>query len=469
MNLINLLDYSNSIYNFNEEINSIERKNKKADTKPSTVLKMLTCGIFSKTKSINGIENAIYNSYNKRFKNIFYKGEFVPKTHAFRDCINDINNEDIKNIHYGVLKKLKENKFFDNHNYRGSRVMIVDGVETFETHKKIEGLHLREHKDGTIGYYYKALGVMYLTEDVDIMIDMVPFENYEISDDKEKNEKIKSEGEITVLKRILPKLKEYKIDITVLDCMFLNAPCINKAKELGIDVIVKLTDKRRDLYKDASNLFEKQKPKEQYEIVEIKETKEVKYSKASKKKDTTKTEKYIKTRKITKLKLNDKKEVENIKKTYPKKTVYKRTMEKVIKRVEVWSDEFEMKNYNYGKVRVLKVKEQTKKETKEMYIVTTLIKEELEFIVDLMHKRWDIEIRGFRKLKTRYNIDHLYVGTDNAIRLIIYLTMIIYNFIELYFNIHTRKYKHMMNYDNLLEEYKIEIANTKYIYKYFLV
>ena len=152
-------------------------------------------------------------------------------------------------------KSLKENKFFDNHTYRGSRVMIADGVETFETHKNIEGLHLRKHKNGEIGHYYKAMGLMYLTEDVDIMIDMVPFEKQDVKDDKEHSEKVKSEGEITVFKRIIPTLKEYKIDICVLDCMFLNAPCFNAAKAQNIDLIVKLTDIRRDVYKDASRLF----------------------------------------------------------------------------------------------------------------------------------------------------------------------------------------------------------------------
>lgn len=132
-----------------------------------------------------------------------------------------------------------------------------------------------------------------------------------------------------------------------------------------------------------------------------------------------------------------------------------------------------MNNYECGLVKVIKVTEKIKEKgkivTKDMYIVTTLINEDLEFIIDLMHKRWDIELKGFRKLKSRYNINHLYIGTDNAIRLILYLTMIIYNFVELYFNIHTKKYKRSINFDNLLEEYKIEISQNKEIYKYFLV
>lgn len=304
MNLINLLDYSNTIYDFSNEINSIKRKNEKAETKPSTVLKMLTCGILTKSKSINAIENSIFNSYNDRFKNIFSRNEFVPKTHAFRDCVDEIDYLDVRNIHLKILNKLKENKFFDNHTYRGSRVMIVDGVETFETHKNIEGLHIRNHKDGTMGNYFKALGIMYLTEDVDIMIDMVPFERQDVLDDKEHNQKIKLEGEITVFKRIIPTLKEYKTDLVVLDCMFMNAPCLNEIKKENMDAIIKLTDTRRDLYKDASKLFETQNIKEEYEIVEIIETKKVKYSKESKKKNTTKTEKYIQTRKVSDKKIN---------------------------------------------------------------------------------------------------------------------------------------------------------------------
>ena len=467
MNLTNLLDYSNSIYNFNKEINSIERKNKNADTEPSTAIKMLICGIFTKANSINAIENAIFNSYSNRFSNIFSGKEFIPRTHALRDCINDIDYKDVSKIHFNILNKLKENKFFDNHDYRGSRVMIADGVEAFETHKKIEGLHVRNHKNDTTGYYYKSLGLMYLTEDVDIMIDLVPFETSEVEDDKEHNDKVKSEGEITVLKRLLPTLKDYKIDITVLDCMFLNAPCFSTAKENNIDVIVKLTDTRRNLYKDASLLFKTTKPKLEYEVVEVIETTKTKYSKESKKKNTTKTDKYIITRAISDAKINEKIVTLDKETVHPKKIVSKKITYKVIKKVKVWSDNFEMTNY--GEVRVIKVEENSGNETKEMYIVTTLLDEDLEFIVDLMHKRWDIELKGFRKLKTRYNMDHLYIGTDNAIRLITYLIMIVYNLIELYFNIHTRKYRHSINYDNLLEEYKIEIAKTKNFYEYFLV
>lgn len=468
MNLTNLLDYSNSVYDFSKEINTIKRKNVKAVTKPSTALKILTMITFTKSPSINLFMKGVHESHTNRLKNIFSKNEFVPKTHALRDCVDDIDYKDIQKVHYNMIHKLKNNKFFVNHNYRGSNVMIVDGIEPFETHKNIEGLHYRKHKNDLDGYYYKALGLMYMTDEVDVMLDLMPFEKHEILTDTEHSEKVKSEGEITVFKKIIPKLKEYNIDICVGDAMFLNAPCLNALKNQKIDMIVRLKDKSRNIYKDASKLFENTNPCEEYEVVKVLESKKVKYSKESKKKDTFKSEEYTYTRPITSALLGEKKVTLDKVVQHPKKIIQEKKTEEVIKKVKVWSDEFELANYEYGNVRVIKSIEETKNKTDEIFLVTTLLQETLEFIIDLMHRRWDIELNGFRKLQTRYNLDHIFIGTDNSIRLISYMILIVYNLIELYFNVHTRKYKRSINFDNLLEDYKIEITTTK-IYKYFLI
>lgn len=300
------------------------------------------------------------------------------------------------------------------------------------------------------------------------MLDLVPFEKQELKEDKEHNEKVKSEGEITVLKRIIKNLKTYDINIAVMDCMFANVPCINEIKKNKMEVIVKLTDERRCIYKDAKGLFKKQKPIKEYEIVKRIEEKKIKYSKESKKKNEIKTETYEYTREKTKTELKNKITKKDKIVKHPKKEIHEIVKEEVIKKVKINSDIFELEGYEYGLVRVLKVeetfKEKGKEITKEMYIITTMLEEDLEFITDLMHRRWNIELKGFRKLKTRYNMNHLYIGTNNAIRLIHYLMLIIFNLIELYFNIRTRKYK-KINYDNLLEDYKFEMA-TKKIYKY---
>ena len=62
MNLINLLDYGNSIYNLGENINSLKRKNIQCDTEASTAIKMLMMGILSNRPSINRIQESIFHS-----------------------------------------------------------------------------------------------------------------------------------------------------------------------------------------------------------------------------------------------------------------------------------------------------------------------------------------------------------------------------------------------------------------------
>ena len=81
INLTNLLDYSNSLYDFSKKINNIKRKNVNAQTKPFTALKMLSVLTLTKTPSINLLMNGIHKSNTNRLKNVFSKNEFIPKTH----------------------------------------------------------------------------------------------------------------------------------------------------------------------------------------------------------------------------------------------------------------------------------------------------------------------------------------------------------------------------------------------------
>ena len=97
MNLTNLLDYSNSIYGLGEKINSVKRNNVSCPTKASTVLKMLISGIMSGCDSMNNMQNTLHK--DKVRKGLFSKKEFIPKTTATRDCVNDIDVDKIIEMH----------------------------------------------------------------------------------------------------------------------------------------------------------------------------------------------------------------------------------------------------------------------------------------------------------------------------------------------------------------------------------
>lgn len=80
MNLTNLLDYTNSIYNSFGEINTIKRHNVNAKTKSSTSLKMLFCGIVTGNDSVNDIQHMTIKDKVKKV--------YLLKVNIFLKCMD---------------------------------------------------------------------------------------------------------------------------------------------------------------------------------------------------------------------------------------------------------------------------------------------------------------------------------------------------------------------------------------------
>ena len=332
MKLKSLFNYGNSIYQLKEKFNRLKRKNKKAKIKASTAAKIMAIGILCQNRSINEIEETINDVGS--LKNIYTPKEKEAKTHGLREALKDTNYKQIKLINEGMLEKTKENKLFRKDTIDGLSVIAVDGVEEFDTKKKIKGLPERNHSDGTKSRYYKCLGVMYLGEKTQYMIELEELkakEAKEIEKELEKNkkknteEKIKAEGEITVLKRFLPELKKKigrDVDVIVSDVLFSNVPVLNAVKENGFEIVTRFKDERRDIYKDAEGMFRNRGADKEYEEVEIKTKVETNYSKRSHKRNKVKTTKEIITREITKGEIGIKKKIET--KTTKKKNSTKK-------------------------------------------------------------------------------------------------------------------------------------------------
>lgn len=387
-----------------------------------------------------------------------------------------------------MINKLKENKFFRKNKIDGLSVIAVDGVEEFETNKAIYGLPERKHKDGRISKYYKTLGIMSVGENKQIMLGLEELKAKEIDEITEKieeetknkklsenrlNERIKSEGETTVLKRMLPNIKKKigrNFDVVVLDALFANAPVLNCIKENKLDGVIRFKEERRDIYKDAMGMFAKREADLEYEVVEVKTKINTKYSKRSHKKDKVKNKVEEYERKITENEIGEIKEMSR--KTSGNDRVKKEVIkkEKVKKRIQVWSDEFELKNYEYGKVRFVRYEEELSKgEHQTIYVITTLLNQDLKTILKIMHGRWQIENNGFRVLKDRYNLDHCYIGELNAIRVINEIIMLVYNLVNLYVNVRTHEYKESKKTMKLLKKiFEKQILENKQIYILFL-
>ncbi len=102
---LKIFNFINKIYHINSYLNSISReKNKKVKIKGSTVGKLLFIGRFSREKSLNQIMEKAH--FRKKYKNIFSKKERIPKIHGFRECIKELNLEELRNFRKRIWQRI---------------------------------------------------------------------------------------------------------------------------------------------------------------------------------------------------------------------------------------------------------------------------------------------------------------------------------------------------------------------------
>ena len=112
--------------------------------------------------------------------------------------------------------------------------------------------------------------------------------------------------------------------------------------------------------------------------------------------------------------------------------------ERIKIRKKVWSETFDMTGYNEP-VRVIKSLEtkysKGKEITSEIYLATNMLNHDYETILKIMHLRWNIENNGFRTLKQRFNLEHIFIGNINSINYKVQMVFIVFNLLELYMKI----------------------------------
>ena len=112
-------------YHINEVLKSIKRKKtKKISVKGSTIAKMLFLCTFVREKSINQFLEKVHK--RRKYRNIFRKKEHIPKMHALREGIKELNKEELKEINKGIIKHAKENKIYRNGSIDNLVVVGID-------------------------------------------------------------------------------------------------------------------------------------------------------------------------------------------------------------------------------------------------------------------------------------------------------------------------------------------------------
>lgn len=421
--------------------------------------------------SINELNN-INKCRTTKFKMLYKPGEYIPRMHGLRDAIKDTDYQQIKAINKSVIEKAKENKIFRKNKVDGLTVMAWDGVELSETKKNIEGLPEREYEDiGEIRKYIKYTCGMNVGPLANIMVIAKQHLETEKIKTKSGKERSKTIGETTMFQQLWKeseKLIGGVIDVHVFDALYLNQNVMNLINESEKYFVIRLKDEKRDIYEDSEGLFNNREADQTYEIVETIIVREIKYSKEAKKKDKIKTKITKEKGKISKDKLGEKRLIEEQIITKKNSTIKEKTYQRVTRK-EVWTDIFEITGYK-GKVKVVKAKEESSNGRKqEIHVVTNMLEHDEETILKIIHLRWNIENQGFRTLKQRYNLEHIYIGDLNSINYMVQMIFLVFNLLELYmkirlkekvditWNILTRIFEKSLHNDKLL---KVLFNNT---------
>ncbi len=462
--------YTSSVYDIDGNFKGVNRKNFRAKTKASTVAKIMFTSMLCGYKSINMLINTNLNK-KTRFNTIHNKREYVPKMHGLRECIMDTDYQQLENLNRSVIQKAKENKVFRKNKVDDLIVTAYDGVELSETRKEILGLPEREYDDGKRSYI-KHVCAMNVGPNANIVVNTEQLVELEKVTTKKGRERAKTTGETKLFESMFKDTEKIigGSDVCVFDALFQNKNVMNLISSENKFFVIRMKDEFREIYQDAKGLFEHRKPDEVYELVEHIMTKNMKYSKAAKKKDVTKTKVRIEKRKKTDKELGSKILI-NSKTQEKKNSKIKITeYERVITTKEVWSDEFELEGFNYGKVRVIYSRETNfkngKKSIQEIYVITNMLTYPLETILKIMHLRWNIENCGFRTLKQRYHLGHLFIGEMNAINYIVQMIILAFNLFELYTKMRLKE-KNKDTWEIITKIFEVELRESKELKKQF--
>lgn len=291
----------------------------------------------------------------------------IPKVDAVRDVLTRTGTGEVEKILASVVKRVRRNRVMQQPGTIGRYVVVaIDGVELFSSAKKSCPECLTRKKDGGKRTEYFHRSVVCASIGKSPHI-ILGQEMLKPRDGAEKDE-----GELTGGKRLIKRLHQehgHFADVIVADALYLNVPFINTALNCKMDVVIRLKDKKRRIFQDAEALFRKD---------------------------------------------------------IGKKEGFQRGKTSV----EVWDlSDFEMEGCE-KKLRVVKFQETDQRESRFVWLVTTLTSTTPELLWEMMHKRWDIEENAFHQLKTYYHADHCFC--HSATEVIFLLMLIAFNMRELY-------------------------------------
>lgn len=241
-----LVRYMKNVYNIESGLNKLtdRRINPTYDT--AQVITLVLLGFLLRIKSFNELNLMIKNN---EFSKLFPRGTRLPLVDTIRDTLKVIDIKDLKEINKSIIKKVVENKVFENGTIDGLTVVAIDGTKFFGSNKKScpECLKNKAH-------CFHSGAVMSIVGDSPKLV--IDFEKYKSGQDPVS----KDEGEQNVAKRLLTdvvSVHKNLIDIVVYDALACNSVWINHCVKHDVDAIVRAKNNNNNSIREVKKRVNK--------------------------------------------------------------------------------------------------------------------------------------------------------------------------------------------------------------------
>lgn len=304
----------------------------------------------------------------------------VPTMDALADYMSRVPPSWLDGALTKMARKARKAKMFDRNRIDGLLVAAIDGIENFSTSLKkpcskcLTRAHNKGKPNEKTEHFHRHVVAMTVGGEQHFVLGQMMLTPREGAQ--------KDKGETTGAKELLLRLREEQgrfADVITADALYLSAPFVKLIKDLDMELVARLKDEDRLLYKDTKPLFDKGWHRE-------------------------------------------------------KDFKGKAPGGDVIVEVNDYKNA-DMTNLD-GEVRVLRFVEYenvhgTKgKKLYTMWVVTTSMNLSPKTIWKIMHRRWDIELNGFHQLSVYYRAKHCFC--HEAAEQFLLLALIAFNLRESY-------------------------------------
>jgi hypothetical protein len=310
------------------------------------------------------------------------------------DVLDTLDIAGLEAIVVNLIKKAERNKAFRDDTFGTFRCAALDGWEPFCTYKRhCEGCLTRQVKrtvkdengdevtETVTQYYHRFVVAFLIAPKLDLTLAIEPVRSEDVRVQKGEDEGCGHEGELTAALRLLDRLHEMYgrfIDAFALDGLYPCGPVMSKLAQYRYGAFIVTRDKRKDPYRFADSIWQtRDKPDAVQQDPLTGET------------------------------------------------------------IKFWEldDVDTLKTYD-GSVRMLKaqvMRKNGKHSTWAMAMVGKAKEASRLMALRILRSRWHIENTAFHQWVTKWNLDHCYRHTPNAITAVMLIWSIAFNLMQLFF------------------------------------